>query len=334
MAQLTALVIGGTGVISTACVHEAVRRGHRVTVLNRGTGAHGRLSLPPEVEMIQADAHDAESVRRALGGRHFDVVATFMAFVPEDVRRDIALFAGHTAQYIFISSASAYQTPPAHLPVTESTPLHNPFWQYSRNKAACEETLLAAYRESGFPVTIVRPSHTYDPTMVPFDGGWTVVDRMRRGAPVIVPGDGASLWTITHHTDFARAFVGLWGQPRALGHAVHITSDEAPSWNEIFATIAAAAGAEPRYVHVPSQVIAGVDPEFGAALLGDKANSMIFDNTLVKRLVPDWVATVPFSHGAREIIAWHDADPSRRTVDPTWDALFDRLAALMPTFES
>ena len=189
MAQLTALVIGGTGVISTACVHEAVRLGHSVTVLNRGTGTHGRLSLPPEVEMIQSDAHDADSVRAALGDRDFDVVATFMAFVPEDVRRDIALFTGRTAQYIFISSASAYQTPPAHLPVTESTPLHNPFWQYSRSKAACEEMLLAAYREAGFPITIVRPSHTYDPTMVPFDGGWTVVDRMRRGAPIIVPGE-------------------------------------------------------------------------------------------------------------------------------------------------
>ncbi|HEY5472857.1 MAG TPA: NAD-dependent epimerase/dehydratase family protein, partial [Candidatus Limnocylindrales bacterium] len=297
-------------------------------------GTHGRLSLPPQVEMIQSDAHDADALRAALGDRRFDVVATFMAFVPEDVRRDIALFTGRTAQYIFISSASAYQTPPAHLPVTESTPLHNPFWQYSRSKAACEEMLLAAYREAGFPITIVRPSHTYDPTMVPFDGGWTVVDRMRRGAPVIVPGDGTSLWTITHHTDFARAFVGLWGQRRALGHAVHITSDEAPSWNEIYSAIAAAAGAEPRYVHVPSQVIAGVDAEFGAALLGDKANSMLFDNTLIKRLVPGWTATVPFAHGAREIIAWHDADPIRRAADPRWNALFDRLAALMPTFES
>jgi nucleoside-diphosphate-sugar epimerase len=333
MVQLNALVVGGTGIISTACVHEAVRLGHHVTVINRGTGAHGRLGLPPGVEMIQADAHDADAVRAALGERRFDVVATFMAFVPDDVRRDIALFAGRTAQYIFVSSASAYQTPPAHLPVTESTPLHNPFWQYSRDKAACEAALLAAYREADFPVTIVRPSHTYDPTLVPFDGGWTVVERMRRGAPVVVPGDGTSLWTITHHTDFARAFVGLWGQRRALGHAVHITSDEAPSWNEIYAAIAAAAGAEPRYVHVPSQVIAAVDPGFGASLLGDKANSMVFDNTLIKRLVPGWTAAVPFAHGAKEIIAWHDADPGRRTVDPRWDALFDRLAGLMPRFE-
>ncbi|HEY7721396.1 MAG TPA: SDR family oxidoreductase [Pedococcus sp.] len=323
MSHLRVLFIGGTGIISTACSRQALARGMRVAVLNRGQTQH--RPVPEGVEVLRADVRDADAVRAALGGREFDVVANFLNFTPEHVQQDIDLFAGRTWQYVFISSASAYQTPPTRLPVTESTPLRNPFWEYSRNKIACEDLLVREYRERGFPMTIVRPSHTYDPTLVPFDGGWTVVERMRQGREVVVPGDGTSLWTLTHHEDFARAFVGLLGQHAALGEAFHITSDEAPTWNEIYTAIADAAGVEPRLVHVASDAIAAADPDLGAGLLGDKANSMVFDNTKVKGLVPGWAAQVPFREGAREIVDWHDEDASRRVVDGRMDALFDAL---------
>jgi nucleoside-diphosphate-sugar epimerase len=324
---LKVLVLGGTGVISSAVVRRAVEVGHAVTVLNRGRSAVEAVHTPPEgVRTLQADVRDTSAVRDAVGGEEFDVVASFFAFVPDHVRSDLDVFAGRTGQYIFISSASAYQTPPARLPVTEATPLRNPLWQYSRDKIACEDLLVSRYRETGLPMTIVRPSHTYDATSVPFDGAWTVVDRMRRGVPVVVPGDGTSLWTLTNSRDFARAFVGLFGLDRTLGSAFHITSDEALPWNEIYATVGRAAGVEPRLVHVPSDVIAAADDDLGASLLGDKAHSMVFDNSAVRSVVPGWRARVPFAQGAREIVAWHDADPSRRRVDARLDALFDRLA--------
>jgi len=317
------LFIGGTGIISSACARLAVERGIELHVLKRN-----RSSLRPVPEGVvvhEGDVRDAGSVRRALGDQEFDVVVDWVAFTPEHVQTDVDLFAGRTGQYVFISSASAYQTPPLRLPITESTPLRNPFWAYSRDKIACEDLLVAAYRDTGFPVTVVRPSHTYDAAAVPFDGGWTVVDRMRRGAEVVVPGDGTSLWTITHNTDFARGFVGLLGRSEAIGEAFHITSDEAPTWNRIYTAVAAAAGVEPRLVHVPSDAIAAADPEWGAGLLGDKAHSSVFDNTKVRRLVPDFVATVPFERGAREIVEWHDAHPEQKTVDARVDALMDRL---------
>lgn len=325
---LDVLVLGGSGVISSAVVRRAAEVGHRVTVLNRGVSQAEAVHAPPEgVRTLRADLRDAAAVREALGAQEFDVVASFLGFVPDHVRQDLDVFAGRTGQYVFISSASAYQTPPARLPVTEATPLRNPFWQYSRDKIACEDLLVARYRETGFPVTIVRPSHTYDATSVPFDGGWTVVDRMRRGVPVVVPGDGTSLWTLTHTRDFARAFVGLFGRPATIGSAFHITSDEAMPWNEIYATIGRAAGVEPTLVHVPSDAIAAVDADFGASLLGDKAHSMVFDNSAVRSVVPGWRARVPFAQGAREIVAWHDADPSRCRVDARMDAIFDQLVA-------
>ncbi|MFN2222341.1 MAG: NAD-dependent epimerase/dehydratase family protein, partial [Candidatus Promineifilaceae bacterium] len=233
---------------------------------------------------------------------------------------------------IFISSASAYQTPPAILPIRESTPLHNPFWAYSRAKIACEERLLAAYRDEGFPATIVRPSHTYDRTLLPMSGHYTVVARMRQGKPVIVHGDGTSLWTLTHHRDFAKGFVGLLGNPQAIGQAFHITSDEWLTWNQIFEMVAHAAGAKADLVHVPSDVIAAFDPEWGASLLGDKAHSMIFDNSKIKRFVPDYAATIPFAHGVREIMAWYDGDPSRQVVDEGRDQLMDRIIAAYDAF--
>ncbi|MEJ5867216.1 SDR family oxidoreductase [Pseudokineococcus sp. 5B2Z-1] len=323
MSVLKVLFIGGSGVISSACSALAVERGIDLTVLNRGTTT--TRPLPEGARVLQADVRDPASVREALGDEEFDVVVDWVAFTPDHVRTDVELFSGRTGQYVFISSASAYQTPPLRVPVVESTPLRNPFWQYSRDKIACEELLTAAYREDGFPVTVVRPSHTYDRTLLPFDGGWTVVDRMRRGKEVVVHGDGTSLWTLTHHRDFARGFTGLLGNERALGEAVHITSDEALPWDAIYRTVAAAAGVEPRIVHVPSDAIAAADAEWGAGLLGDKAHSMVFDNTVLKTLVPGFAATVPFARGAREVVEWYDADPARQVVDPHMDGVMDRL---------
>ncbi|WP_431835627.1 SDR family oxidoreductase [Cellulomonas sp. Y8] len=325
MAATRLLVIGGTGVISSAVTRLAVERGLDVTVLNRGSSA--TRPLPDGVEVVQADVRDPASVRAALGSREFDSVVDWVAFTPEHVQTDVDLFAGRTGQYVFISSASAYQTPPERLPVTESTPLRNPFWQYSRDKIACEDLLVRAYRDSGFPATVVRPSHTYDRTLVPLDGGWTAMERMRQGREVVVHGDGTSLWTLTHHEDFARGMVPLLGNPRTLGEAFHITSDDALTWDQIVRALAAAAGVEPRIVHVPSDAIAAADPEWGAGLLGDKAHSMVFDTTKLRRLVPDFATTIRFEQGAREIVDWHDADPARRAVDARLDAVMDDLVA-------
>ena len=319
---MKALFIGGTGNISSACVELALSRGIEVTLLNRGTS--GRL-VPNGAQVLNGDIRDPQSVQAALGSRSFDVVADFVAFTPEHIETDLELFRGRTGQYIFISSASAYQTPPAILPVTESTVLDNPYWEYSRNKAACEERLVRAYREEKFPITIVRPSHTYSAPYVPIDGGWTAIDRMLRGEPVIVHGDGTSLWTLTHASDFAKGFVGLMGNAHAIGEAFHITSDEWLTWNQIHEILAAAAGMKATLVHVPSDLIAAYDPIWGESLLGDKTHSFILDNSKVKRLVPDFICTMPFSRGAEEIIAWHMADPARRKVDEAFNALCDRI---------
>ena len=319
------LFIGGSGVISSASTRLAVERGIDLHVLNRGESA--TRPLPPGVTRHRADVRDAASVRSALGDHEFDAVVDWVAFTPEHVRTDIDLFTGRTGQYVFISSASAYQTPPARVPVVESTPLRNPFWQYSRDKIACEDVLVAAYRESGFPATVVRPSHTYDRTLVPLDGGWTAIERMRQGKEVVVHGDGTSQWTLTHHEDFAKGFVPLLGHPRAVGDTFHITSDDAPTWNQITHALAAAAGVEARIVHVPSDAIAAADPEWGAGLLGDKAHSMVFDNTKLRSIVPDFCAAIPFEQGAREIVEWHDAEPARKAVDARMDALMDALVA-------
>ena len=319
---MKALFIGGTGNISSACVELALARGIEVTLLNRGTS--GR-PVPNGAQVVNGDIRDPQSVRAALGSRSFDVVAEFVAFTPEHIETDLELFRGRTGQYIFISSASAYQTPPAILPVTESTVLDNPYWEYSRNKAACEERLVHAYREEKFPITIVRPSHTYSAPYVPVEGGWTTIDRMLRGEPVIVHGDGTSLWTLTHATDFAKGFVGLMGNAHAIGEAFHITSDEWLTWNQIHEILAAAAGVKPTLVHVPSDLIAAYDKAWGESLLGDKTHSFILDNSKVKRLVPDFICTTPFSRGAEEIIAWHMSDPARQQVDPAFNALCDRI---------
>jgi nucleoside-diphosphate-sugar epimerase len=318
------LFIGGTGVISSACARRAVESGVELHVLNRGRTSD--RPLPPEAHPIQADIRDRRSVSDALGDQEFDSVVNWLAYTPDHVDADAELFRDRTGQYVFISSASAYQTPPSRIPVTESTPLRNPYWRYSRDKIACEDTLTRLYRDEGFPMTIVRPSHTYDQTLVPLDGGWTALERMRQGKPVIVHGDGTSLWTLTHHEDFARGFVPLLAHPRTLGEAFHITSADALTWDQIARTMAAAAGAEARIVHVPSDVIAAADPEWGGGLLGDKAHSMVFDNSKLRSVVPDYVATIPFEQGAREIVTWHDEDPRRQRTDSRLDALMDRLA--------
>ena len=317
------LFIGGSGIISSACTRLAVERGLDLTVLNRGVSTI--RPLPDGVRSLHADIRDPASVRDALRGREFDAVVDWVAFTPDHVRTDIDLFTGRTGQYVFISSASAYQTPPSRLPVRESTPLRNPFWEYSRNKIACEDLLVRAYRDDAFPATVVRPSHTYDKTLIPFDGGWTVVDRLRRGAEIVVHGDGTSLWTLTHHADFATGLVPLLGHPRTLGEAFHITSDDVLTWDQIARALAAAAGTEARIVHVPSDAIAAVDPEWGAGLLGDKAHSMVFDNSAVRSVVPDFRPTITFEQGAREIVAWYDEDPARQQVDPRIDAVMDGL---------
>jgi len=322
---LKVLFIGGTGVISSACAPRVLAAGHELAVLNRGNTS--TRPLPPEVEQLTADVRDSAATRAALGGREFDVVVDFVAYTTDHVQSDVDSFADRTGQYVFISSASAYQKPPRRVPVTESTPLHNPYWQYSRHKIACEELLVQAYRERGFPVTIVRPSHTYDRTSLPIDGGWTQIDRMRRGQPVVVHGDGTSLWTLTHHADVAKALVGLLGNTRTIGEAYTITGDDVLAWNQVFTILGHAAGAEPQLVHVPSDIIASVDPEWGAGLLGDKAHSMIFDNSKVKAIVPDYVATIPFEQGAREMIAWRDEDPARRVVNDKLNATIDALIA-------
>ncbi|MET7395749.1 SDR family oxidoreductase [Dactylosporangium sp. NPDC005572] len=319
------LFIGGSGIISSACSRLAVERGIDLYVLNRGVNRD--RPLPEGARLLQADIRDPQSVRDALAGLTFDAVVDWVAFTPEHVHTDIELFRGRTGQYVFISSASAYQTPPARLPVVESSPLRNPFWQYSRDKIACEDLLVKVYRDKGFPATIIRPSHTYDRTLVPFDGGWTVLGRMRQGKEVVVHGDGTSLWTLTHHEDFAKAFVPLLGHPRAIGDVFHITGDDVLTWNQIAEHLAAALGVTAKLVHVPSDAIAAADPEWGAGMLGDKAHSMVFDNSKVRQLVPDFVATIPFHQGAREIVAWHDEDPARQIVDERLDKVMDDLVA-------
>ncbi|MBD1592805.1 NAD-dependent epimerase/dehydratase family protein [Arthrobacter sp. S1_S22] len=319
------LFIGGTGVISAAAAERAVALGHRLTILNRGRSTK---PVPEGAEILMADVRDASSVRAALAGREFDAVADFITFTADQAQAGLDLFAGRTGQYVFISSASAYQKPPTRLPILESTPLKNPFWQYSRDKIACEELFYKAYREQDFPLTVVRPSHTYDRTKIAMVGGWTDIHRMRSGLPVMVHGDGTSLWTLTHSQDFAKAFVGLLGRPQAVGESYTITSDEYLPWNQIYQLFARAAGVpEPELVHVSSETIAAHSAELGANLLGDRSHSVVFDNTKIKSLVPGYRATIPFADGARQIVQWFDANPQLQTVDQDYMALSDRLIA-------
>jgi nucleoside-diphosphate-sugar epimerase len=320
-----ALFIGGNGIISAACSRLAIERGWELTLLNRGVES----TRPPieGAESLVGDATDPDSLRAAVGLRTFDAVANFRAFTRDQVRADVDLFTGRTGQYVFISSASAYRKPVLHLPITESTPLRNPYWQYSRDKIACEDLLVSAYREHDFPATIVRPSHTYDATLIPFDAGWTMIDRMRRGRPTVVHGDGTSLWTLTHARDFAKAFVPLLGDPRVPGDAIHITNDQPLTWDDVARGLASAAGTTADLVHIGSARLGRAIPAWEAGLLGDKSHSLVFDNTKIKSLVPDFVATTTWTQGAREIVDWYDAHPDQQVVDSDLDAKLDGLAA-------
>ncbi len=327
------LFIGGTGNISTSVSRLALSRGVDLYLLNRGS----KLDVPG-AKSIVGDIKNPAALAKSLNEHHWDVVVNWIAFVPEDITRDFELFAGKTRQYIFISSASAYQKPASSPFITESTPLANPYWEYSRNKIACEELLLQYYREKGFPVTIVRPSLTYD-TVIPLSvGGWTdytIIDRMKKGGKVVVPGDGTSLWTITHSDDFAKGFVGLLGHQQAIGHSFHITSDEVLTWDQIYQATARAAGVEANIVHVPSDLIAKLYPFHLGNLQGDKAVSAIFDNTKIKTFVPEFKATIPYSVGIKRTIKWFESDPKRMAIQASSNEMIDKiLSTYNKAFES
>ncbi|MGD0831254.1 MAG: SDR family oxidoreductase [Terracidiphilus sp.] len=321
------LFIGGTGIISTASTILAVERGIELTLLRRGVR---EADVPKDLSTIRADIKDEAAAGEALGKRTWDAVVDWTSFTAADVERDIRLFRGRTNQFIFISSASAYQKPVRHYLITESTPLANPYWQYSRDKIAGEERLLQAYREEGFPATIVRPSLTYGETQIvlavnSWQKSYTAVDRMRRGKKVIVPGDGSSLWVITHNADFAKGLVGLLGNQQAIGHAFHITSDGVMTWDQFYRITAQAAGVEPKLVHIPSEFIGACLPDEVGSLMGDKAVSVVFDNSKIKRFVPDYCATVPFAQGIQRTINWFDADARRKQIDEGMNAIWDKL---------
>ena len=322
------LFIGGTGIISTACTALAARRGLDLTLLSRGQHAS---ELPSGVKTLTADVNDSELLRK-LERESFDVVVDWIAFTQEDIERDLRLFRGRTRQFVFISSASAYQKPQANYLITESTPLANPYWDYSRNKIACEERLMQAYRDEGFPVTIVRPSLTYGETLIPlvlnsWQQSYTAVDRMIRGQKMVVPGDGTSLWVVTHNTDFAEGLVGLLGHAQAIGEAFHITSDEVLTWDQLFRIVGAAVGVEPQLVHIPSDFVAACLPEKTGTLLGDKSVSVVFDNSKIKRFVPGYCATTSFAEGMRQSLAWFNADASRKQIDHAVNGSMDKLIA-------
>lgn len=329
---MTALFIGGTGTISSAITRlVAQTQGWQLYLLNRGT----HISEVPEgVINLTTDINNEAEVEKLLGDMKFDVVCDFIGFVPEQVERDIRMFRGRTRQYMYISSASAYQKPLASPYITEGTPLSNPHWEYSRNKIACEELLMHHYRNEGFPVTIIRPSHTYCERSVPVavhgeKGSWQVLKRMLEGKPVIIPGDGTTLWTVTHNSDFAKAFVGLMGNAHAIGETFQITGDESLTWNQIYETVAQALGVELHPYHVASDFLAAVGSQYDLEgnLIGDKAHTVIFDNTKLKRAVPGFCATTRFDQGVRMVIDNVLRHPELQTPDPEFDAWCDAVIA-------
>ncbi len=323
------LFIGGTGLISSACSELALEQGVELFILNRSQS--GKYPLPEGAHLLVGDVHGDETALAGLLAEYdFDVVVDWIAFHPEDIERDLRLFGGRTGQFVFISSASAYQKPPRHYLITEETPLENPFWEYSRNKIACEERLRRAQREQAFPVTIVRPSLTYGPSQIPLCmGSWqhpyTLIDRMKRAKPVIVPGDGTALWVVTWNGDFARGFLGLLGNPAAIGEAFHITSDEVLTWDQIFHAVGQALGVAPRLIHVPTDLITAWEPGLLGTLTGDKVNSLVFDNSKIKRLVPGFHCSIPWSEGVRRALAWFEAEPSRQTIDEKLNIIIDEI---------
>jgi len=330
---MNVLFIGGTGIISTAITKRlAEMDGVKLFLVNRGN----RSSVIPEnVTVINADINDEDFVREQIKDLSFDAVCDFIAFVPEHLERDFRLFKGKTKQFMYISSASAYQKPLSNYRITEGTPLANPYWEYSRNKIACEDFLMKMYRENGFPVTIIRPSHTYDERSVPLGvhgkfGSWQIVKRMIEGKPVIVHGDGTSLWTMTHNSDFAKAFVGLIGNAHAIGEAFQIMSDETLTWNQIYKAIADALGVELKPYYVSSDFLAAVsDYDLCGSLIGDKANSVVFDNSKLKRAVPDFVPTVRFDQGVKKTIDYVLSHKECQVEDPEFDAWCDKVIEVL-----
>jgi len=330
------LLIGGTGTISSAITEKlAADENYELTLINRGNRSN---KIPKNVEVLTGDINSEAEVVQLLAGRQFDVVADFIAFGLDHVKRDYRLFKAMTKQYIFISTASAYQKPPVDHVITESTPLINPYWGYSRTKAECEKWLLDRFQEDGFPVTIVRPSHTYSNERVPLalsghGGSWQIVRRMLAGKPVPIPGDGSSLWTMTHNTDFADGFIGLLGNLRAIGHTVHITSDEALTWRQVYETVAAKMGVELKPLFVPTDLLAHAGKKYGydyeGSLFGDKAWNAVFDNSKIKRLVPGFAAKVRYDQGVAMAIENILAHPDLQAEDPQFDAFCDELAAAM-----
>lgn len=323
------LFIGGTGKISSACSQLAVEKRIELYLLNRSQTTE--RPAPKEAIILNGNIYDADSAKHAIGNLSFDCVVDWIAYTPKDIENDLNIFRGRTSQFIFISSASAYQKPLQKLPITENTPLVNPYWEYSRNKIACEERLMRAFNEENFPVTIVRPSHTYDKTMIPLKGAYTAIDRMRKGKKIIIHGDGSSLWVLTHHKDFAKGFTGLLGNQKAAGEVFQITSDELLSWNRICNIMADAAGTKADIIHIPSDVIAAYDKQWGEELLGDKSTSVVFDNSKIKNFVPEFEATISFVRGAEEIMNWYDADPSRQIIDEVLNQLMDKIISKFET---
>lgn len=320
------LFIGGTGTISSACTALALERGYDVTLLNRGKKND---RIPRGAHTLTADINDP-SAAKVLEGKTFDAVVNWIVYTPDQIERDIALFRGKTQQYVFISSASVYKKPPAKPFFTEDMPIENAQWDYSHQKILCEQRLFKAHRTENFPITIVRPSHTYGPGLLPaaFNNSahpWTIIDRLRRGKKLIVHGDGSSLWTLTFNTDFAKGFVPLLGNPKALGDIFHITSPEALTWNTITELTAQAAGTTARIVHVSSETLDKLTPGGRGTLLGDKMHCALFDNTKIQRLAPDFTCTIPFSEGVKKSIAWFEADKKRQTVDHEFDKLIDQI---------
>ena len=324
------LIVGGTGTISSAITRQLAASGHDLWLLNRG---NRKDEVPANVKQVITDIDNEHEVLRLLGDEQFDAVCEFIGFVPAQVERDIRLFKGRTRQYVYISSASAYNKPAANHVITEGTTLANPYWEYSRNKIACEELLMREYRENGFPVTIVRPSHTYCERGVPVSvhgmkGSWQVLKRMMEGKPVLVQGDGSSLWTLTWNEDFARGFIGLLGNPKAIGEAFQIMSDERLTWNQIYQCVANALGVEFRPYYVASEFLAAVAPkswDFTGNLLGDKSVSVVFDCSKLKRAVPGYQATMRFDEGVRRCVAYVLAHRELQTEDTEFDTWCNRV---------
>jgi nucleoside-diphosphate-sugar epimerase len=318
------LFIGGTGNISSAVSKLAVSSGIDLYLLNRGK----TKQIIFGAKTITCDITKINELKKSLNNQQWDVVVNWIAYTVEDIKRDIELFYGKTKQYIFISSASVYQKPLSYPIITESTPLANPFWEYSRNKIACEDKLNKAYREKNFPVTIVRPSHTYD-TVIPVSvGSWddyTIMDRMEKGKKIIVHGDGTSLWTLTHSEDFARAFIGLLGHKQAIGHAFHITSDEILNWNQIYEIMGSSIGVKVNIIHIPSDFICKFDESQVGNLFGDKAYSVIFDNSKIKTFVPGFTATISFKEGFKKTLAWFNDNPEYKTINANVNRMMDRI---------